>query len=166
MIDATVIDRSYNFENGDTARSRCSNAKIDEVAGEHGAAIKIKLRAPAVERKANTALITFLAERLRVPKLKIVLLRGHKSRDKLVRVDGLSEEELRRRLLRLCVVARCYEKGKLQHRENKECCDRGEKGPERMQRDDIIELQQSHTDADNAAGVKNNDSAAGRFKFC
>jgi len=27
------------------------------------------------------------------------LLRGHKSRDKLVRIDGLSEEELRRRLL-------------------------------------------------------------------
>jgi uncharacterized protein len=75
------------------------NAKIDKVAGEHGAAIKIKLRAPAVERKANTALITFLAERLKVPKLKIILLRGHKSRDKLVRIDGLSEEELRRRLL-------------------------------------------------------------------
>ncbi len=67
---------------------------------------------------------------------------------------------------RRALLARCYEKGKLQHRENKECCDRGEKGPERMQRDDIIELQQSHTDADNAAGVKNNDSAAGRFKFC
>jgi len=75
------------------------NAKIDKVVGEHGSAIKIKLRAPAVERKANAALIGFLAERLKVPKLKIVLLRGHKSRDKLVRIDGLSEEELRRRLL-------------------------------------------------------------------
>ena len=61
---------------------------------------------------------------------------------------------------------RCYEKDKLQHRQNKKRCDRGEKWPERLQRDDIIELQQSHTDADNAAGVKNNDSAAGRFKFC
>ena len=75
------------------------NAKIDKVVGEHGSAIKIKLRAPAVERKANAALINLLAERLKVPKLKIVLLRGHKSRDKLVRIDGLSEEELRRRLL-------------------------------------------------------------------
>ena len=75
------------------------NAKIDKVAGEHAAAIKIKLRAPAVESKANAALINLLAERLKVPKLKIVLLRGHKSRDKLVRIDGLSEEELRRRLL-------------------------------------------------------------------
>jgi uncharacterized protein len=75
------------------------NAKIDKVVGEHGSAIKIKLRAPAVESRANVALINLLAGRLKVPKLKIVLLRGHKSRDKLVRIDGLSEEELRRRLL-------------------------------------------------------------------
>jgi len=75
------------------------NAKIDKVVGEQGGAIKIKLRAPAVESKANAALINLLVERLKVPKLKIVLLRGHKSRDKLVRIDGLSEEELRRRLL-------------------------------------------------------------------
>jgi len=40
------------------------NAKIDQVVGEHGGAIKIKLRAPAVESKANSALIGFLAERL------------------------------------------------------------------------------------------------------
>jgi uncharacterized protein len=75
------------------------NAKIDKVVGEHGGAIKIKLRASAVEGKANAALISFLAERLNVPTRTIVLLRGHKSRDKLVRVDGLSEQELRHRLL-------------------------------------------------------------------
>lgn len=75
------------------------NARVDKVVGEHGGAIKIKLRAPAVERKANTALITFLAERLKVPKLKIILLRGQKSRDKLLRIDGLSEQLVRERLL-------------------------------------------------------------------
>lgn len=75
------------------------NAKIENVVGEHGGAIKIKLYARAVAGKANAALVNFLAKRLKVPKLKIVLLRGHKSRDKLVRIDGLSEEELRRRLL-------------------------------------------------------------------
>ena len=73
--------------------------KINKVVGEHGGAIKIKLRAPAVEGKANAALISFLAGRLNVPARTIVLLRGHKSRDKLVRFDGLSEEELRRGLL-------------------------------------------------------------------
>jgi len=75
------------------------NAKIENVVGEHGGPIKIKLRAPAVAGKANAALVDFLAKRLKVPVRRIVLLRGHKSRDKLVRIDGLSEEELRRRLL-------------------------------------------------------------------
>jgi len=75
------------------------NAKIDKVVGEHAGAIKIRLRAPAVEGKANAALISFLAARLKVPARTIVLARGQKSRDKLVRIDGLSEEELRRRLL-------------------------------------------------------------------
>jgi hypothetical protein len=75
------------------------NARIDKVVGEHGAAIKIKLRAPAVEGKANSALISFLADELNVSQRAIVLEHGQKSHDKLVRIDGLTEEEVRRRLL-------------------------------------------------------------------
>lgn len=75
------------------------NAKQNKVVSQHGRAIKIKLRAPAVEGKANAALRSFLAEELKVPEHAIMIERGHKSRDKLVRIDGLSEEELRRRLL-------------------------------------------------------------------
>ena len=67
--------------------------------GEHGSAIKIKLRAPALEGKANAALRSFLAEELKVPESKIVLVRGQKSREKLVRIEGLSEEDVRCRLL-------------------------------------------------------------------
>jgi hypothetical protein len=75
------------------------NARIDKVVGEHGAAIKIKLRAPAVEGKANSALISFLADELNISQRAIVLEQGHKSRDKLIRIDGLSDEEVGRRLL-------------------------------------------------------------------
>jgi hypothetical protein len=75
------------------------NAKIDKVAGEHGGAIKIKLRAAAVDGKANAALRCFLAEELNVAQQAIVLERGRTSRDKLIRIDGLSEEDVRRRLL-------------------------------------------------------------------
>ncbi len=74
------------------------NAKIDSVVGEHGAAIKIKLRAPAVEGKANAALRSFLSEQLEIPERQIVLKHGHKSREKIIRIDGLSEEDARRRL--------------------------------------------------------------------
>ena len=85
------------------------NAKIDTVVGElataspsrggHGASIKIKLRAPAWEGKANAALRSLLAQELKIPERAIVIERGHKSRDKLVRIDRLTEEEVRRLLL-------------------------------------------------------------------
>ena len=73
-------------------------AKIDGVVGEHAGAMKIKLRAPAVEGKANAALIRFLAEQLKLPRHSIVLERGRRSRDKVIRIDGLTEEDVRRRL--------------------------------------------------------------------
>ncbi len=75
------------------------NAKIDKVAGEHGAAIKVKLRAPAVEGKANTALRNLLAEKLSISMRAIVLKRGERSCNKLIRIDGLSEDDVRRALL-------------------------------------------------------------------
>jgi uncharacterized protein (TIGR00251 family) len=75
------------------------NAKSDKVVGEHGDAIKIKLRAPAIEGKANAALRRFLAEKLSVPQRAIVLERGERSRDKVIRISGLSEEDIRRCLL-------------------------------------------------------------------
>ena len=78
-----------------------SSAKIDKVSGEYNGAIKIKLRAPAVEGKANTALRRFLAERLSIPQRAVALERGGRSRDKMIRIDGLSEENIRRGLLEL-----------------------------------------------------------------
>jgi len=74
-------------------------AKDDAVIGEHGDAIKIKLRAPAVEGKANAALIRFLADQLELPRRAIVLERGRTSRDKLIRIDNVSDEDLYNRLL-------------------------------------------------------------------
>jgi hypothetical protein len=74
------------------------NAKSDCVVGEHGGAVKIKLSAPAVEGKANAALIRFLAEQLKLPRHSIVLECGHRSRDKLIRIDGLSAEDVRTRM--------------------------------------------------------------------
>ena len=75
------------------------NARTNQVVGKHGDAIKIKLRAPAVEGKANAALLRFLSEQLEIPKSAIVLKRGQKSREKLARIAGLGEEEIRRRLM-------------------------------------------------------------------
>jgi uncharacterized protein (TIGR00251 family) len=75
------------------------NAKIDTVVGKHGGSVKVKLQAPAIEGKANAALRRFLAEKLSIPQRAIVLERGERSRDKVIRIDGLSEEDVRSRLL-------------------------------------------------------------------
>jgi uncharacterized protein len=75
------------------------NAKRDAVIGQYEGAIKVKLRAPAVEGKANAALRRFLAEKLNVAQHAIVLERGLTSRNKLIRINGLSEEDVRCRLL-------------------------------------------------------------------
>jgi uncharacterized protein (TIGR00251 family) len=77
------------------------NARQNKVLGEHNGAIKIKLRAPAVEGKANAALRSFLAEELKIPERSIALERGQKSREKVIRIEGLSEEDTRRHLLAL-----------------------------------------------------------------
>lgn len=75
------------------------NARTDKVVGEHGGAVKIKLRAPAVEGKANAALVRFLAEELNLCKHAIVLEHGQKSRNKVIRIDCMSQQDVRRRLL-------------------------------------------------------------------
>ena len=75
------------------------NTKSDEVVGEHGDAIKIKLRAPAVEGQANAALRCFLAKEFNIPKSAIILEHGQQSRHKVIRIEGLSEHDARRQLL-------------------------------------------------------------------
>jgi len=74
------------------------NARSDVVVGEHGGALKIKLRAQPIERKANAALLRFLAEQLKLPRKAIVLKSGEKSRGKTIEIHGLSQEEVCTRL--------------------------------------------------------------------
>jgi uncharacterized protein len=73
-------------------------ASRDEVVGQQGEAIRIRLTAPPVDGAANDALIRFLAERLAVARSAVRLTRGHTGRDKTVDVAGLSPEEVARRL--------------------------------------------------------------------
>ena len=75
------------------------NARRDEVLGEYGDAVKIKIAALALEGKANEAIRGFLAERLGVSVRAVEFVSGEKSRDKVVAVEGLNGGELRRRLL-------------------------------------------------------------------
>ena len=64
-------------------------AKRSEFAGQHGERIKIRLAAPAVENRANEALVEFLAAHYRVPKRNVRIAAGLRSRDKRVVIDGV-----------------------------------------------------------------------------
>lgn len=75
------------------------NAKRAEVVGEYGDAVKVKVAAPAVDGKANSALLEFLAEKIGVSARVVSLLMGEKSRDKVIAVEGVETDELRKRLL-------------------------------------------------------------------
>jgi len=64
-------------------------AKRTRAQGLHGDAIKIRVGAPPVDGKANEALIAFVAEALQVPRRRCVLVSGHGSRQKRLRIDHL-----------------------------------------------------------------------------
>ena len=61
-------------------------ASRDEIAGVMGGALKVRLRAPALEDRANEALCEYLAELLKTPKAAVRILSGHHSRSKRVEV--------------------------------------------------------------------------------
>ena len=63
-------------------------AKRSAVAGLHGDRLKIRIAAPALDGRANEALVAFVAERLGVPKRSVSVVSGERSRDKLVAVAG------------------------------------------------------------------------------
>jgi uncharacterized protein YggU (UPF0235/DUF167 family) len=57
-----------------------------------------RVTAPPVEGKANAALCRLIAKRAGVAKGRVSVIRGARSRDKLIRVDGVGETALRRAL--------------------------------------------------------------------
>jgi hypothetical protein len=73
-------------------------ASRTQIVGVEGGALKIKLTAPPVEGAANAALIEFVAEWLAVRRSAVSIVSGDKTRNKLVRVSGLTREQLLERL--------------------------------------------------------------------
>lgn len=73
-------------------------AKRNAVAGEVGEALKISLTAPPVNGKANAACIEFFANLLKVPRSSVTIAAGQSSRNKIIRVAGLTGQQLRDRM--------------------------------------------------------------------
>ena len=75
------------------------NATRNEVVGFAEGVLKVKVSAPPVKGKANRELIAFLSQVLGVGKGSLTIIKGHTSRNKVIAIDGLSQEEVIRRLL-------------------------------------------------------------------
>jgi len=73
-------------------------AKKNAITGTVGDAIKLALTAPPIEGRANEACIEFFAKFLNVPRSSITIAAGQTSSRKVIRVAGLSAQELRKRL--------------------------------------------------------------------
>lgn len=69
-------------------------ASKDEIVGEMEGALKVRLRAPALEDRANEALVEFLAELLKRPKSAVRILSGERSRTKRLEIQGVTRQQI------------------------------------------------------------------------
>ena len=73
-------------------------ARRNAILGEIGETLRIALTAPPVDGKANRACVEFLAELLRLPRSSVAIVSGQTSRNKVIRVTGISGAELQKLL--------------------------------------------------------------------
>jgi uncharacterized protein len=73
-------------------------AKKSAITGELGEALKLSLTAPPLDGKANEACIEFFAKLLKVPRSSVTIASGQTSRNKVIRVNGLSANSIKEHL--------------------------------------------------------------------
>ena len=73
-------------------------ASRDEIAGWQGDVLRVRVAAPPVESKANDALVRLLAKALGLPKSRVGIVAGARSREKTVGIDGLTRDDVLRLL--------------------------------------------------------------------
>ena len=64
------------------------NSKINKIVEKENDFLKIKLTAPAIDDKANKALLDFLAQEFKISKKHINIIKGTKNRNKVVKITG------------------------------------------------------------------------------
>jgi uncharacterized protein (TIGR00251 family) len=74
------------------------NSPKDQIVAWVGDSLKVRVRAPPTDGKANERLCAFMAEQLSLPKGAVSVSSGASSREKRLAILGLSEEEARGRI--------------------------------------------------------------------
>ena len=73
-------------------------ARSNAIVGERDGVVVVRVTAPPVDGRANEALCRLIAKRARVGARSVSVVRGGSAREKVVRVEGIDSEQLRRAL--------------------------------------------------------------------
>ena len=73
-------------------------ARKNAITGTVGDALKLALTAPPVDGKANQAVIEFFADLFAITRSSVTIASGETSRTKVIRVSGISADQVRQRL--------------------------------------------------------------------
>jgi uncharacterized protein (TIGR00251 family) len=73
-------------------------ASWEGIDGMHGDSVRVRVMAPPLEGKANTALKRLIAKTLKVAASNIEIIAGQHSREKLLRISGISKEKAEKAL--------------------------------------------------------------------
>ena len=73
-------------------------AKKNAITDELGDAMKVSLTTPPIDDRANEACVEFFAKLLKVPRSSVTIASGQTSRNKVIRVAGLTAGQVRERL--------------------------------------------------------------------
>ena len=74
------------------------SAARSEVVSFTNGVLQVRVAAPPVKGQANKELIAFLSQALAVGKGAVTIVKGHTSRSKVIAIDGLSQEDIMKRL--------------------------------------------------------------------
>ena len=75
------------------------NASRNEIVGFTDGVLRVKIAAPPVKGKANRELIVFLSRALGVTRSSLTITKGLTSRNKVIAVEGLSRDDILKRIL-------------------------------------------------------------------
>ena len=71
-------------------------ASRDAIKGVREGILEVALSSPPVEGRANKALVEFLSKRLGVRKSALSIIGGERSRNKVVLIEGIGEDEVKK----------------------------------------------------------------------
>jgi len=75
-----------------------ASARQNDIVGFRNGVLIVRVTTPAIEGRANESVCRLIAKRLRVPPSAVTVIRGHRSRDKIIEVEGLDRSTLQNSL--------------------------------------------------------------------